>query len=63
MKIRNSTEVDIEIIVQLRQKLWEFEKENADFDIRIPSIQIIHEEFISFYKNNDNKVILLLDDD
>ncbi len=45
-----------EKIQKLRVHLWEFEKNSADFIIRIPSIEIISKEMWAYYNDHNKKI-------
>jgi hypothetical protein len=59
MYIRESIKEDLEKVVNLRVKLWEFEKATADFNIKIPNIESIREEIIPFYENEKSKIFVV----
>jgi hypothetical protein len=46
MLVRNSTKNDIQKLVILRKKLWEYEKSIADFNIKIPDLDEIEKDIL-----------------
>jgi hypothetical protein len=58
MLIRNSIKIDLQKLVDLRKKLWEYEKSIADFNIKIPDLKEIEKEILKYYEIN-NKILVL----
>lgn len=59
MIIRDSIISELDDVVNLRLKLWEYEKAIADFNIIIPDTVEIKNEITEFYENLDKKILVL----
>lgn len=59
MEIRNSVIEDLDKLVELRLKLWEYEKSISDFNILIPNVLEVKKELQEFYEDNNKKIFVL----